>query len=159
MILRQMTGAVLMAIILAGCALETMVERVERETAESMLRTYAFDGYPDNFPEIAARLRKEADAGDVRAQGRLGELYSSVSGCRGMPSNGRNGTRGRPSAAKVFRNISSLKYISKATAWSRTTAGRLNGMAGRRPMVGKMTPYRIKTACNTNACRRKCRAL
>ncbi len=64
-----------MAIILAGCALETLEERVERETAESMLRTYAFDGYPDNFPEIAARLLKEAEAGDARAQSRMGELY------------------------------------------------------------------------------------
>ena len=60
---------------LAGCGAETMVERVERETAESMLRTYAFYGYPDNFPEIAKRVRAEADDGDALAQSRLGELY------------------------------------------------------------------------------------
>ncbi|MCH7936142.1 MAG: sel1 repeat family protein [Proteobacteria bacterium] len=66
---------ILIGVVLAGCASETIEERVERETAESMLRTYAFDGYPDNFIEIAKRLQKEADEGDPRAQSRLGELY------------------------------------------------------------------------------------
>jgi len=75
MILRPVAIITLIGVALAGCAAETMVERVERETAESMLRLYAFDGYPDNFPEIAKRLQKEAQAGDAQAQSRLGELY------------------------------------------------------------------------------------
>ncbi len=75
MILRPVAIIILIGVALAGCASETIEERVERETAESMLRTYAFDGYPDNFPEIAKRVRAEADDGDARAQSRLGELY------------------------------------------------------------------------------------
>lgn len=73
--LRLMAIVGLIALGLTACASETFEKRVERETAESMLRQYAFYGYPDNFPEIAKRLRKEAEEGDARAQSRLGELY------------------------------------------------------------------------------------
>lgn len=72
---RRIGFVFLMAAGLLACAHETLQERVERETAESMLRTYAFDGYPPSFPEIAKRLRREAEMGDARAQSRLAELY------------------------------------------------------------------------------------
>ena len=75
MILCPVATIILIGVALAGCASETIEERVERETAESMLRTYAFYGYPANFPDIAKRLRAEAEEGDARAQSRLGELY------------------------------------------------------------------------------------
>jgi len=66
---------VVVATVLAACASETVEQRVLRETAASLLEHFAYDGYPETFPEIARQLRREAEAGNVRSQMRLGELY------------------------------------------------------------------------------------
>ena len=63
------------AVVLAACAQETVEQRVLRETAASLLEHFAYDGYPPTFPEIAAQLRREAEAGNVRSQSRLAELH------------------------------------------------------------------------------------
>lgn len=69
------TIAVVVATVLVACAHETVEQRVLRETAVSLLEHFAYDGYPATFPEIAAQLRREAEAGNVRSQSRLAELY------------------------------------------------------------------------------------
>ncbi|MBI2977547.1 MAG: sel1 repeat family protein [Rhodospirillales bacterium] len=69
------TITVVVATVLAACAHETVEQRVLRETAASLLEHFAYDGYPQTFPEIAQQLRREAEAGNVRSQTRLGELY------------------------------------------------------------------------------------
>lgn len=61
--------------VLAACATETVEQRVLRDTARSLLEQIAYDGYPSSFPEIAAQLRREAEAGNVRSQTPLAELY------------------------------------------------------------------------------------
>lgn len=66
---------IVVAGVLAACATETVEQRVLRETAASLLEHFAYDGYPQTFPEIARQLRREAEAGNVRSQTRLGELY------------------------------------------------------------------------------------
>lgn len=69
------TITVVVATVLAACAHETVEQQVLRETAASLLEHFAYDGYPQTFPEIAAQLRREAEAGNVRSQSRLAELY------------------------------------------------------------------------------------
>jgi len=66
---------VVVAVVLAACAYETVEQRIERETARSLLEFFGYDGYPPTFGEIAAQLRREAEAGNVRSQSRLAELY------------------------------------------------------------------------------------
>lgn len=68
-------AAIVAAAVLAACATETIEQRVLRETAASLLEHFAYDGYPPTFPEIAQQLRREAEAGNVRSQSRLAELY------------------------------------------------------------------------------------
>jgi uncharacterized protein len=71
----RMAVVAVLAVILAACATETVEQWVLRDTARSLLEQFAYDGYPPTFPEIAARLRREAEAGNVRSQTRLAELY------------------------------------------------------------------------------------
>ncbi len=71
-----MTSIGLAAMLLAACATETVEQRVLRETAASLLEQFAYDGYPQTFPEIARQLRREAEAGNVRSQTRLAELHT-----------------------------------------------------------------------------------